>query len=262
MPAPCNDGGPANAINDYLVVTCEHGGNRIPPPYRYLFTSDEHRTLLESHRGFDAGALVVARAMAKELAAPLVSSTVSRLLVDLNRSLNHRTLHAPHLRNAPEAVRRRIVDRYYRPYRSKAESLMRAGLDQGCRVVHISCHSFTPELDGDIRNADIGLLYHPARPGEVEFCESWQASLKACAPELKVRRNYPYEGRNDGFTAYLRRRYSAFEYVGIELEINQKLVLKSAPRWSKLRASIIASLRPLLRSGIIPAPTLGRSHAA
>ena len=32
-----------------LVITCEHGGNRIPAPYRDLFHA--HQALLDSHRG-------------------------------------------------------------------------------------------------------------------------------------------------------------------------------------------------------------------
>ena len=82
----------ARAVNwcgvasDGLVVTCEHGGNRIPAPYRDLFHA--HDALLDSHLGYDLGALNLARALAKAFAAPLVASTVSRLLVDLNRSID------------------------------------------------------------------------------------------------------------------------------------------------------------------------------
>lgn len=59
-----------------LIITCEHGGNRIPTPYRDLFLG--HQTLLSSHHGFDPGALSMARTLADAFAAPLVSSTVSR----------------------------------------------------------------------------------------------------------------------------------------------------------------------------------------
>ena len=74
-----------------IVITCEHGGNRIPSPYRDLFHA--HQALLDSHRGFDPGALIMAKALATAFAAPLVASTVSRLLVDLNRSVGHPRLH-------------------------------------------------------------------------------------------------------------------------------------------------------------------------
>lgn len=238
---------PAETMNGYLVVTCEHGGNRIPLPYRQLFQTDRDRELLDSHRGFDAGALILAREMARRLAAPLVVSTVSRLLVDLNRSLGNPRVYSPAVRDANEAVRLKIVEDHYRPYRAKAENLMRAAVDHGRRVIHVSCHSFTPVFDGTVRNADIGLLYDPARSGELDFCKRWQAALKACAPELKVRRNYPYEGKNDGYTTYLRQRFSPGEYIGIELDVNQKHVVNSHRRWAILRATLVESLRVAAR---------------
>jgi predicted N-formylglutamate amidohydrolase len=230
-------------MGDYFLITCEHGGNTIPRPYQYLFDTAQYQGLLNSHRGFDPGALPMARALAALLAAPLVASTTSRLLVDLNRSAGHPHLYSPATRQAPAELRRQILDRYYRPYRRKAGTLIGQAVDAGRRVIHISCHSFTPELDGVVRNADIGLLYHPARSGEVELCKRWQASLKVSVPDLVVRRNYPYEGRNDGFTTELRRRLPPEAYVGIELEISQKHVSKGGRSGVALRTKITESLR-------------------
>jgi predicted N-formylglutamate amidohydrolase len=230
-------------MTDYVLITCEHGGNRIPLPYLHLFKTAQYRALLNSHRGFDPGALIVAQSLATILMAPLVTSTISRLLIDLNRSLGHPHLYSPATRNATADMRRQILDHYYRPYRTKVENLVRRAVAGGSRVVHISCHSFTPELNGKVRNADIGLLYHPARSGEVHLCERWKASLKACAPELKVRRNYPYAGKNDGFTTVLRRSFSPLAYVGIELEINQKHVLRTGQSWTAVRTKIMDSFR-------------------
>ncbi len=142
-----------------LVITCEHGGNRIPKPYRDLFYA--HQALLDTHRGFDPGALTMARALATAFAAPLVASTVSRLLVDLNRSIGHPCLYFEATRNESAEVRRRIVKHYYQPYRARAERLVRQAIANHGHVLHLSSHSFTPELDGKVRNADIGLLYDP-----------------------------------------------------------------------------------------------------
>src|SRR5664280_2584857 len=85
-----------------FVITCEHGGNRIPRTYRDLFHA--HQAQLDTHRGFDPGALIMARALATEFAAPLVASTVSRLLVDLNRSIGHPCLYFEATRNAPSVL--------------------------------------------------------------------------------------------------------------------------------------------------------------
>ncbi|QFY44530.1 N-formylglutamate amidohydrolase [Candidatus Methylospira mobilis] len=231
-----------------LIVTCEHGGNSIPQAYRHLFQTDQDRRLLNSHRGFDPGALVMAESAAMQLAAPLVMSTTSRLLVDLNRSLHHLQIYAPAVRAAPAAVRRDIVENYYLPFRNEAESLIRETIAGGLRAVHLSCHSFTPILDGIERNADIGLLYHPAHHQEADFCKRWQCGIKALAPMLKVRRNYPYAGKNDGFTRYLRLCFAPCQYLGIELEINQRLVREEDEDWSDLRSILIESLRMTLNS--------------
>lgn len=234
-------GDPASAG---LVITCEHGGNRIPALYRELFVS--HRELLDSHRGYDPGALTLARDLASAFAAPLVASTVSRLLVDLNRSVGHPRLHSEASRQVPAEPRQRILRRYYQPYRAQAECLVRQAIADHGLAIHVSSHSFTPELDGKVRHADIGLLYDPARPGEVLLCERWQAALRACAPGLTVRRNYPYAGKGDGLTASFRRRLTPGAYIGVELEVNQKHVARGGRHWRRLRRLIVESLRRVL----------------
>jgi predicted N-formylglutamate amidohydrolase len=229
---------------DAFIVTCEHGGNRIPAAYRGMF--DGLQALLATHRGYDPGALLMAKRLATDLAAPLETSTVSRLLVDLNRSPGHPHLFSRITRAAPAEVRREIMARHYLPYRARVECRVGDAVRRGRRAVHISSHSFTPELDGHVRQADIGLLYHPDRPGEVRLCAHWKAALAALAPDLQVRRNYPYAGKGDGLTQHLRRQFPAAAYVGIELEINQRISLQPAPRWAGFRTLLLTSLRSAL----------------
>ncbi|MDR3661200.1 MAG: N-formylglutamate amidohydrolase [Mycobacterium sp.] len=224
---------------DFALITCEHGGNGIPAQFGPLF--EGHRALLDSHRGWDAGALVMAEALATATRAPLVASTTSRLLVDLNRSIGHPQLFSPMTRAASREVRSQIVEQHYRPYRDEVEGLVRQSISSGHRVVHISSHSFTAELDGVVRQADVGLLYDPRRRAEVQLSTRWQASLAALRPELRVRRNYPYSGKGDGLTSHLRKCFRPSEYVGIELEINQRIVVASGQPWAALRGVLIDS---------------------
>ena len=112
----------------------------------------------------------------------------------------------------------------------------------GLKVIHISSHSFTPELNGEVRNTDIGLLYDPSRNLEQELCNRWRTRLGAHVPDLRVRRNYPYTGSANGFPTYLRQRFPADTYIGIELEINQKHILKGGWRWHALRSLLAATL--------------------
>jgi predicted N-formylglutamate amidohydrolase len=235
-------------VADFFLITCEHGGNRIPAAYRDLF--HEHEIVLNSHRGYDAGALTMAKELARAFDAPLVSSTVSRLLVDLNRSMGHPRLHVQAVRDQSRETRHAIVERYYRPYRTKVEHYVHRSVARGRRVVHVSSHSFTPMLDGQVRTADIGLLYDPGRSGEAALAERWQAALESLAPELNVRRNYPYAGKGDGLTRHLRQRYSPRAYIGIELEINQKHVEGPVRSWVQLRRASIEALRIAVASRV------------
>jgi predicted N-formylglutamate amidohydrolase len=191
----------------------------------------------------------MARALAAVFGAPLVTSTISRLLIDLNRSIGHPQLFSVATRGAPATVREKIVAQYYCPYRAQVERLVRQLVSRGRRVIHISSHSFTPELDGKVRRADVGLLYDPGRHEEARLCALWKASLAAFAPELQVRRNYPYAGRGDGLTSRLRRRFPRGAYVGIELEVNQGIVFAAGRRWTALRRLLIDSLRNACTAG-------------
>ena len=162
------------------IFTCEHGGNRIPRQYQGLFKGQTR--ILQGHRGWDPGALQLARACARDCSVPLHFSQVSRLLVDLNRSPNHRALFSGATRQLDAGEKRRICEQYYFPYRHRVETAIR---DESRRpVIHLSFHSFTPELNGVVRNGDIGLLYDPAREAEQVFCMSLQAVLRQVLPPI------------------------------------------------------------------------------
>jgi predicted N-formylglutamate amidohydrolase len=233
-----------------LLITCEHGGNRIPPRYRPLFRG--HEALLQTHRGHDPGGLTMAKDLAGAFQATLFVATISRLLIDLNRSIGHPGLYSEATRPAPARVRREILEAHYLPYRNQVEAHIAGEIAKGRRVIHISSHSFTPVLDGEVRNADIGLLYDPSRAAEARLCRDWQAALKTSAPEIRVRRNYPYTGKSDGFTAHLRRQFGNDSYAGIELEVNQQQVLQGGHGWRRLRQAIIAALQAALSAPPTP----------
>lgn len=187
----------------------------------------------------------MAKALSRALGATLVTSTVSRLLIDLNRSPGHPDLFSEVTSAAPTAVRDAILRRYYVPYREAVERCVRAATAQGRRVIHVSSHSFTPKRNSRVRNADVGLLYDPKRAGERALCARWKLSLGKRAP-LKVRRNYPYKGVSDGVTSYLRKHYPDTRYVGIELELNQRYSRRAPAQWLWLRRAVIDALEDAL----------------
>lgn len=227
-----------------ILLTCEHGGNRIPPAFRSLF--QDRRALLASHRGYDPGALEIARFLSKNLPAPLFYSTFSRLLVELNRSPGHPNLFSEITRNLPKEIKQSILQRYYRPYRQEVERAIAECIHNGRVVLHIGVHSFTPVWNGIPRNADVGILYDPQRIQEKEFALWWQNTLQSIQPALIVRRNYPYRGNSDGFTTSLRKQFQPHLYLGIELEINQKHLLGKNTESTFNKTHLLQSLKRIV----------------
>jgi predicted N-formylglutamate amidohydrolase len=223
----------------YVIVTCEHGGNAVPKPYRHLFKG--YGALLASHRGYDLGALGYARGLAGRLDAPLFFATTSRLLADLNRSPGHARLFSEITRPLDTTTQKDILERYHAPHWARVKAAVQEAIASGCWVVHIGCHSFTPVLDGRVRDMDVGLLYDPRREAERNFCDHWKAALTVIDPNLRIRRNAPYKGVSDGLPTHLRTHFLK-NYLGIELELNQRFFIEDRPRWRRLCAAVLESL--------------------
>lgn len=226
-----------NGCRIELLVTCEHGGNLVPDEYRELFRDAE--SALHSHRGFDAGALDVARALAGRLGARLIFAETTRLLVDLNRSPHHPKLFSEFSRRLGADARRQLLAGHYLPYRSEVEQAVAEAAAGAALVLHVSSHTFTPVLGDVVRKADVALLFDPSRALEKRMAALWREALCAAAPSWSVRRNYPYRGSADGLTAHLRRRFPPRRYAGLELEVNQGLA--TDPAWPAHAALIAAA---------------------
>jgi predicted N-formylglutamate amidohydrolase len=210
-----------------ILLTCEHGGNEIPPEYETFF--EGHHEIVRSHRGWDPGALELTLSLAELLDSPVYYSEISRLLVELNRSEHHPALFSSFIKKLPPKDRDSIKDTYYHPFRNRVVKHISQAVQTGCYVIHLSVHSFSAELNGIERNADIGLLYDPARHNERKLAVMIAESLKESGTELRVRMNYPYRGKSDGHITSLRKKFGSAEYAGIELEVNQKLLVPALP---------------------------------
>ena len=203
-----------------LVLTCEHAFPDIPEKYQKLFNVDPD--VLKTHEAFDPGAFDLFGSL-KKIADFSYYQEIGRLLVESNRSLNHQKIFSRFALHLSENEKKEILETYYFPYRRKIENRIHKFLERGSEVVHLSIHSFTPVLYDKTRNADIGILYDPAKEREKEIASLLKSQILENYPDLKVRFNYPYLGKSDGFTTSLRKMY-ATGYSGIELEINQKWV--------------------------------------
>lgn len=224
-----------------VLVTCEHGGHEVPAGYEELFRGA--RETLASHRGWDAGALDLAQRLARSLSAESRFATVTRLLVDLNRSPHHPRVLSEFTRPLSRSERAALLAEHHGPYRDAVEADV-ARLVRGDRsVLHLGIHSFTPSLNGKVRRPDLALLYDPAREEERWLCHAWAQSLRARFPGWVIGRNDPYRGASDGLTTWLRRRHPGEHYLGIEVEVNQRLLDRGGRFGSEVADGLHESLR-------------------
>ncbi len=227
-----------------VLLTCEHGGHQVPPDYRKLFAP--HRDLLKTHRGWDPGTKELAEQWQRTLRCGLHVATITRLLVDLNRSAQHRSVFSEITHQLPAHEKLDLLNIYHTPHRSCITEAVRSAIASGQRVLHVGVHSFTPVLKNEVRNADVSLLYDPASRWEVELSNRWRTALKTSLVQPRVRLNYPYRGYTDGLTTTLRKLFPADCYAGIEIEVNQAIPLSGGTSWRNYRAACIDSFSELL----------------
>lgn len=203
-----------------IIITCEHATNNIPDAYLKAFANEKMR--LATHEGYDIGALSVAELLAKKAGFSQYGKA-SRLLIDLNRSLDNPELFSDISQKFDEATQEEITKKYYMLYRVAVIEKIQAWILSGENILHLSVHSFTPKLHNKTRAAEIGFLYDPAKIVEKNFCEKWRQKIQIKQPDWRLRMNYPYRGTSDGFCTFLRKKFPK-KYSGIELEINQALL--------------------------------------
>jgi predicted N-formylglutamate amidohydrolase len=228
-------------LKHVLLISCEHAGNEVPDSYSTLFSGANE--VLESHRGWDPGALEVAQFLVDQLQVQSFLMPVTRLLIEMNRSLNNPQLFSEFSNRLTDVEKTNLIDQYYFPYRNSIEGAI---TKTNHVVIHLSIHSFTPVLNGEVRNVDLGLLFDPDRKSELEFCSILRSKLEKELPEQRIEFNEPYKGTDDGLTTSLRKKFPDHKYLGIEIEINQKFV--GTMLFPSLKQSVLNGIRQTLNS--------------
>lgn len=225
-----------------MIVSCEHAGNKVPEAFAHLFKNLED--VLQSHRGWDPGAAELAKFLATECNSPFFCCETTRLLIEPNRSLHSHQLYSEYSRILFDTHHDHVLREYYYPYRNGVEDVLKK---MSKPVLHLSIHTFTPVWEGQFRAVDLGLLYDPDRSSESTFVKSLYDNLEQALPSLSIKLNEPYKGTDDGFTTYLRTQFPSSDYIGIEIEVNQKYIATST--WEMIAISLRDVLMQLLYTG-------------
>jgi predicted N-formylglutamate amidohydrolase len=221
-----------------FVILCDHASNRIPERYGDLGLTPSERL---SHIAWDPGALAVSRVLSDLLDAPLVESTVSRLIIDCNRALDapdliwtlsERTRIAAN-ENVTAEERDYRIAHFHRPYHGAIDVLLEARRHAGVETVVVCMHSFTPVFLGQKRPWPIGVIHGR----DERFTRAFRDAMAAERPDLNIGWNEPYAALN-GVTLTLEKHGDGRGLEATMIEIRNDEILE--PEGVELWAGLVA----------------------
>ncbi|MEE4014944.1 N-formylglutamate amidohydrolase [Roseibium sp. FZY0029] len=225
-----------------FVFVCDHASNFFPPPYdTSLGITDADKI---AHIAWDPGALGVAKGLAKSLDAPLVHTTVSRLIIDCNREENRpdlipclsETTQIAGNQNLSADEKTFRIGLAHRPFHDAIDKVISGRLERGLPTAVVSVHSFTPVYKGVSRPWEIGLISDRDR----RLADPVLKALKAHGG-LTVGDNEPY-APSDGVYYTIRRHGEDRKLPCLMIEIRNDEVRtpEEEARWSGLLAPLLA----------------------
>lgn len=218
------------------ILTCEHAGAIVPESLGLLGMDPEDYT---KHYAVDVGIRRVAETLSALLDAPLILGNYSRLVVDLNRVLEHPTAFVTNgegktvpgnIGMTPENRAARIHE-IYDPYNVALGRMIERAMAEGRHPAIVSLHSFTPQYFQFHRPWEVGFLWtHDSRLSRALLAYFAQRGFV-------VGDNQPYDHRIVRGSA-INRHADAHRLSNTLLEIRNDLILNDndGDKWGKLLA--------------------------
>lgn len=227
------------STKDMMVLTAEHASNYVPKHYKPLF--GRKTNLFNTQQAFDQGADYLCKQLEMYLGCPMFLGNISRLIIDLNRTIDSRSLFSTFSKKLKPIEKQLIINHYYRPYVNSILLNMQHYQSISYRIVHISIHTCSSHVMSRKGPCDLGIIYDSKRKSEKIFAEMLSRSLQSFDPSIKIKSNYPFKGHSKGLTNYFRLIFQEQRYIGVELQINHEL-MQSATDKKWIRALLQASL--------------------
>lgn len=209
-----------------FVILCDHASNRIPTRFGTLGL-DLHERLM--HIAWDPGALGVSKQLSRDLDAPLVHATTSRLVIDPNRAPDAPDLipeisevtRIPGNENLKATERSHRIAEYHAPFHAGIRRLLDEREARGLTTVIVCMHSFTPVYRGVRRPWPVGVI-----PGATAtFSEAVFEALGAEDEDIRVGWNEPYSA-NTNVTYTLDTHCNDRGLTGVMIEIRNDEILE------------------------------------
>lgn len=228
-----------------FVLACDHASNRFPERYGDLGLTPHQRLM---HVAWDPGAFAVALELSRLLDAPLVASTVSRLVIDCNRRhdapdlipmVSERT-DIPGNQGIGGNERAERIATFHAPFHEALENVLDSRKAAGIETLLVTVHSFTPVYKDVPRPWSIGLIHaHDDR-----FTAALRDALAADDAGLNIGWNQPYSALN-GVTYTLEHHGEERGLEATMIEIRQDEILEpeGVARWAaRLARCLTAAL--------------------
>lgn len=231
-----------------FAIVVDHASNRIPPRWGDLGLSPSDRI---RHIAWDPGALAVSLRLSALLDAPVVHSTVSRLVIDCNRDLDapdlvptiSETTDIPGNAGLTEDDRRWRIASAHTPFHSAIDRVLDARAAAGLPTTLICMHSFTPTYKGKARPWPIGLIH--AR--NERYTAALRDALAGEAPDMNIGWNEPYSALN-GVTYTLEHHGDGrgLDATMIEIRHDEILEPSGVAQWAERLARCLTVARVAL----------------
>ena len=200
-----------------LLLVCDHASNRFPQSLGSMGLDYLDRM---SHMSLDIGAGAIAESLADKLGATALLCQYSRLVVDCNRELSDNSMflensegtNIPGNQNLQINEKERRVSEIYWPYHNAIEAQICRLRDQYINPIVISIHSFTPVMNGEDREWEMGVLWDKDQITAEFFLN------KLMDAGFFVGNNEPYSGKApEDFTIDYHAEPIGLPHVGIEI---------------------------------------------
>lgn len=219
-----------------VLLVGDHASNVIPSALDNLGLE---AATLEQHIAYDIGTSKLLHHLSEHLNAPAVRAGYSRLVVDLNRSLEDPSVMPeisdntpiPGNQNMSQEQRSDRIHHFYTPYRKAIDGMLHGFHERNIVPAFIAIHSFTPAMAGFARPWHIGILWDKDSRIPLPLMKR----LRAHPDGFNVGDNEPYSGKHPAdYTIDHHAEAAGIPHVSIEIRQDLVDTEAGAERWATI----------------------------
>lgn len=222
-----------------VFITCDHASKRIPNKLKDFAKQDD----IDKHIGFDIGALDISKELSALFDAPMLYSSYSRLVIDLNRQLADPTsipevsdgIEIPGNKDLSVEEKRLRADTFFWPYHNQFAHVLDSYNQQRVIPLVIGVHTCTPHFKGESRPWHIGIMWDTDDRIAKPFMEYLRGIKGICVGDNEPYHAVDPEGIDPvGYAFEMHARSRGLPHVFIEVRQDLVATEEGAKKWAKI----------------------------